>query len=130
MKDQIEEGRLSRNSEGLGTVTEAMVRDRAREIAVINGRDESQVLDADFQQARRELQGHERLYPNPTPAENLPESDRWNPVASTPGHKAKTMFPPDEQTMAQQLVEEGVADAEHDQQVEAIRESRRRDDLS
>jgi hypothetical protein len=129
-RDQIEEGRMSDHTAGLGTVTEAMVRQRAREIALINGREEGQVLDSDLDQARRELQGQEGLYPLPTAAENLPESKRWDAVASTAGHKTNTVPVSDEQTVAEKLVEEGVAEAEHEQQVEATRAARRRDDLA
>jgi hypothetical protein len=37
---------------------------------------------------------------------------------------------PDEQTVAERLVEEGVAEAEHEQQVEAAKEARRQDELA
>jgi hypothetical protein len=119
------EGRFSDHGEGLGTVTEEMIRHRAAVIAVINGRDENKVLDVDMEQARRELLGEERLNTVPTAGENLPESKRWDPVPGTPGRKAPTVPVPDEQTFAEALVEEGVADAELDQQVEAVREGRR-----
>jgi hypothetical protein len=128
-RDQIEDGRMTDHTAGLGTVTEAMVRQRAREIALINGREESQVLDSDLDQARRELQGQERLYPSPTAAESLPESKRWSAVASSAGHKTRTVRVSDEQTVAEKLVEEGVAEAEHEQLVEATRAERRREDL-
>jgi hypothetical protein len=129
MKNNVNEaeGRISDHGEGLGTVTEKMIRRRAGEIAVINGRGNNHILDTDLEQARRELQGEERLNTIPTSAENLPESKRWDPVPGSPGHKAPTMAAPDEQTFAEKLVEEGVADAEHDQQVQATRESLRRE---
>ena len=128
-RNEIGEGRVSTHSAGLGTVTEEMVRQRAREIALINGREESQVLDSDLDQARRELQGRERLYPLPTEAENLPESKRWNPMASSEGHKVDAVPVADEQTTAEKLVEEGVGEAEHEQQVEATRAARQRDKI-
>ena len=68
-QNRIEEGRLSEKGRGLGTVTEKMVRKRARELAVINGRNENQVLDSDLEQARRELTGEEGLVPKPTAAD-------------------------------------------------------------
>ena len=107
--------------------TEELIRQRAREIAVINGRESNHVLDSDFEQARRELDGQEGLNPSPTMAESLRESERWDPVPGTRGRRAPTVSSPDEQTFAQELVEEGVADAEHDQQLEATREERRRE---
>jgi hypothetical protein len=122
----IEDGKLSVHGQGLGTVTPAMVRRRAREIAVINGREGDQVLESDFEQARRELQG-EGLNPTATAEERLPESKRWDPVGESSGHKILRVEAPDEQTYSQKLVEEGVAEAEHDQALEGTRESRRRD---
>jgi len=127
-KDQIEEGRFSDHGHGLGTVTWKMIRERARDVAVTNGRDEHHVLDSDFEQARRELQGEERLNPLPTSAERLTESARWDPVPGSLGRKANTLSAPDEQTFAEKLVEEGLADAEQDQQIAAARESLRRDE--
>jgi len=50
---RIEEGRLSDRGEGIGTVTKEMVMIRAREIAVINGRSERNILDSDVDQAQR-----------------------------------------------------------------------------
>ena len=62
-QNKIEEGRFSQKARGLGTVTEEMVRKRARELALISGRDEKQMLDSDLAQARRELTGEQRLTP-------------------------------------------------------------------
>src|SRR6185436_7676757 len=56
-QDDIEAGKISRHAQGLGTVTWDMVRARAREIAIINGRTPRTVLPSDFEQARRELTG-------------------------------------------------------------------------
>ena len=75
-QDRTEEGRFSINGRGLGTVTEEMIRQRARELAVINGRSQHNVLDSDLEQARRELQGEERLTPENTDAENIPEKKK------------------------------------------------------
>jgi Mg-chelatase subunit ChlI len=126
-ENRIDEGRFSEHAHGLGTVTEAMVRQRARELAVINGRSEHNVLDSDLAQAHRELTGEERLEPLPTPAEELPEDSRWIPVPESTGHQAPTVPASDEQTFAEKLVEEGVEDAEQDQMVRATKESLRRD---
>jgi hypothetical protein len=126
-QNQIEEGRFSSRGEGLGTVTEEMVHQRASEIAVMNGRSKHNVLDLDLEQARRELQGEERLNPTPSAAENLTEDQRWGADSVSTGHKVPPVPVPDEQTFAEKLVEEGVADAEHDQEIEATRASLRRD---
>lgn len=126
-QNRIEEGRLSINGRGLGTVTEEMVRERAGELAVINGRSKHNVLDSDLELARRELRGDEQLNPETTAAEQIPEEERWEPNTGSAGTKAETVPAPDEQTFAEKLVEEGVADAEHDQEYQATRASLKRE---
>jgi hypothetical protein len=126
-ENRIEEGRYSLKGRGLGTVTEDMVRMRAGELAIINGREPGRILDADLEQARRELTGEERLNPEPSLAEQLPEESRWEEVPESTGHQAPTIPTPDEQTFAEKLVEEGVEDAEQDQMVRATRAGRKRD---
>ena len=126
-KERIEEGRFSEHSHGIGTVTEAMVWRRARQISEINGRPNHQVLDSDVEQARRELTGEERLNPSPTAEEELPESSRWKAIAESEGRQVPNASIPDEQTFAEELVEEGVEDAEQDQMLESARRSRKED---
>ncbi|HXS67605.1 MAG TPA: hypothetical protein VN761_02110 [Candidatus Polarisedimenticolia bacterium] len=126
-QNRSEEGRLSDRGEGLGTVTREMVMKRAREIAVINGRSPKHVIDSDVQEARRELQGEDEMNPTPTAAENLPEEERWDPVPGSQGREAPKYPAPDEQTDAEKIYDEGVADAEHDQEIEATREAWKRD---
>lgn len=126
-QNQTERGRLSDRGEGLGTVTREMVLKRAREIAVINGRSEKNVLDSDVREARRELGGEDEINPTPTAEENLSEEKRWDPVPASEGRQAPTVPAPDEQTDAEKIYDEGVADAEHDQEIEATREQMKRD---
>jgi hypothetical protein len=128
-QNSIEDGRLSNHGRGLGTVTEEMVEQRAGEIAIINGRSKRNILEADREQATRELTGKEHLNPTPTAAETLTEDERWEEVPESEGHRAETVPSPDEQTVAEKLVEEGVQDAEHDQELEATRESLKRDKI-
>jgi len=118
-QDDIEDGRMTEHSRGMGTVTREMVVKRARELAVINGRSEDEMLQGDFDQAKRELTGRGEL------AEEQ-EAPRET-VRGTRGSQARTVAPHDEQSDAQKLVEEGVADAEHDQMIEATRDSIKRD---
>jgi hypothetical protein len=124
-RNRIEEGRFTAKGRGLGTVTREMVLQRAREIAEISGR--SHVIDADFQQAHRELTGEELSDPKLAAAEQLPEDKRWVEVPEDEGHKIPEVPAPDEQTFAEKLVDEGVEEAEHDQMTRATREAARRD---
>lgn len=127
-KNRIEEGRFSEHGQGLGTVTEEMVRHRARELAFINGHP-NQLLESDLAQARCELTGEERMNPEPTAAEQLTEDRRWEAVPESIGHRAPTIPSADEQTFAEELVEEGIEDAEQDQMVKATRQSLKRDKI-
>jgi hypothetical protein len=127
-ESNIEEGRFTAQGHGLGTVTREMVQKRARELALISGRE--QVLDSDFQQAKRELTREDDLPPEPDAEEKLPEDSRWEPVLESVGKEAPKVPPFDEQTFAEKLVEEGVEDAEHDQMTRATRESLRREKKS
>jgi hypothetical protein len=126
-RNPIDEGRFTNNGRGLGTVTRGMVMERARQIAFINGRSSKNVLDSDVLEARRELQGEDELNPTPTRLESLPEAKRWLPVAESEGHKAYTVPVPDEQTFAERLVDEGIADAELEQEIQATRDALRRE---
>ena len=125
-EDRIEEGRFTAKGKGLGTVTPEMVTARARELAVIAGRP-NQMLDSDLDQARRELTGEERLVPETTAEEALPEDERWDPNAGSRGKKTPVVPAPDEQTFAEKLVEEGAEDAEQDRMLDATRDSMRKD---
>jgi len=127
MKPRFEKGRLSDRGKGLGTVTKEMVMQRAREIAVINGRSQNHVLDIDLDQAQRELEGEDEINPPTSAAESVPEDKRWDPVPGSEGQQAPTVPAADEQTDAEKLVDEGVADAEHDQEIQATRDQARRD---
>lgn len=125
-ENKSNEGRFSLKGKGLGTVTEAMVRKRAGELALVNGRSRHEILDSDLEQARRELTGEETLVPERTPAESLPEESR-EAVPESTAHRAPTIRPPDEQEFAEELVDEGVEDAEQDQMVRATEESLKRE---
>jgi hypothetical protein len=121
------EGRLSDRGEGVGTVTREMVMKRARQIAVLNGRSEKNVLDSDFNEARREMLGEDEMKPEPTAEEQLPEDKRWDPVPGSEGRKVPATPPDDEQSVAEKLYDEGVADAELDESVQATKEDLRRE---
>ena len=117
---------MSENGAGIGTVTRAMVKERAVELALINGRIAGEVSQSDWEQAKRELTGGSETDLNDALLEAAPESERWNPLPGTQGHKAEESFSDDEdddgRSDSARLVEEGVAEAEHDQMLQAARE--------
>ena len=119
----LKDGVLTENSAGLGTMTREMVRERAVELAVINGRSAQDVSKSDWEQARRELTGE----PDVDPKEAVLESERWNPVPGSTGHKVPVAPSEDEDDEGrsdnERLVEEGIEGAEHDQMRLAARET-------
>jgi hypothetical protein len=127
-QNSLEKGRFVEHSQGLGTVTERMVQERARELAMINGRPAHQVLAADLEEARRELTERESMESSPTPEENLTEEERWDAIGESKMKRGETIQAADEQTFAEELVDEGVEEAEHDQMAEAAREKLPRDE--
>ncbi len=121
----LKEGALTENSAGLGTVTRRMVRERAAELATINGRSGQQMTKEDREQAKRELTGESDIDPKVVILASAPESDRWNPVPGSAGHKTTVAASEDEDEEGrsdnEKLVEEGIEGAEHDQMRQASR---------
>ena len=113
-------GKISVHGNGFGAPSPDAVEKRAREIALIAERDPDEFTDADWDQARRELLGsHDFTAPEET-ADNAEVVEEWNVVASSAGHRAPRVE--DEENLGEQLVEEGLQEAEHDQMVEARKE--------
>jgi hypothetical protein len=117
---------LTENSAGLGTVTSKMVRERAVELAVINGRSQQDVSKSDLEQAKRELTGEPDADPKEAVLGSAPESERWDPIPGSAGSKAPVAPGEDEDEEGrsdnQRLVEEGIEGAEHDQMRQGARE--------
>ena len=124
-KNPLKDGILTENSAGLGTVTRKMVRERAVELAAINGRSAQEMSKSDREQAKRELTGDSNTDPKEAILESAPESERWDPVPGSTGHKAPTTPSADEDEEGrsdnERLVEEGIEGAEHDQMRQASR---------
>ena len=121
----LKHGTLSENSVGIGMVTPEMVRERAVELALINGHSTEDLSPSDLEQAQRELRGEPEIDPEQTVLEAAPESDRWNPVAGSAGHKVQESFSEDEdedgRSDSAQLVQQGIDEAEHDQMLQAAK---------
>jgi Protein of unknown function (DUF2934) len=126
-KEPITHGRITQHGAGLGTVTPEMVQRRAGEIALSDGRAGNEVTSADWEQARRELLGAANSPSAESDIEEAGSTAGWDPAPPTIGQRADTQEADDEQTMAEQLVQEGVEEADHDERVQAGRETRRRE---
>ena len=113
------------NAGGIGTVTRKMVRERAIELAIINGRTAHDVSESDWEQAKRELTGGEEMDPKEAKLEEVPESERGDPVPGSEGKKVPVASSEDEDSEGrsdnERLVEEGVEEAEQDQMRQASR---------
>ena len=122
----LKQGVLTENSQGIGTVTRKMVRERAVELAVINGRSAQDVSKSDWEQAKRELTGEPGMDAKETVLDAAPESERWDPVPGSPSHKVPVAPSADEDEEGrsdnERLVDEGMAEAELDQANQASRQ--------
>jgi len=132
MTNPLKAGVLTENSAGIGTVTRGMVRERAVELALINGRTALEVSRSDWEQAKRELTGEPDTDPKEAVLESAPESERWDPVHGSTGHKVPVASNEDEddegRSDSERLVEEGIAEAEHDQRLQAARTQRQEEE--
>jgi hypothetical protein len=130
-KNPLNKGVLTENFTGIGPVTREMVHARAGELALIAGRTPPHMLQADYEQAKRELTGESDVDRQEALLESLPETKRWDPVPGSTGHQAPESPSEDEddegRSETEQLVEEGAGEAERDQMLQAARAAEQRD---
>jgi hypothetical protein len=121
----LKDGVLTENSAGIGTVTRRMVRERAVELATMDERSSAQMSESDLEQAKRELTGKPDMDPKEAALDSAPESERWDPVPGSTGHKVSVAPSEDEDEEGrsdnERLVDEGMAGAEHDLSLQASR---------
>jgi hypothetical protein len=121
--DPPKEDAIIIHSTGIGTVTRKMVRERAAEIAVTNGRSAQDASKSDWEQAKRELTGEPETDPKEAALEAAPESERWDPLPGSKGRIVPVPSVDDEdeegRSFSERLVEEGVQEAGHDQMLKA-----------
>lgn len=118
-------GVISENFAGIGPVSRAMVNKRASELAQISGRLPMAVTQSDYEQAKRELTGESDIDLQETILESIPESGRWDPLPGSAGHETPGALSEDMddegRSEGEQLVEQGVQEAEHDQMLQAAK---------
>src|SRR5581483_53393 len=82
-------GKISEHFQGLGAASLEMVIQRAREIAITNGRPPNHYSDDDFLQAKRELTGAAGETEAPeTDNPNVANLTRWDENPEQAGHPA------------------------------------------
>ena len=117
MDETHSRGKIIRGTEGLGTVTQQMIEKRAGEIARSDGRNRPN--DLDRSSAREELTGASSGSEKP-PTREEPGRDWQMPLVST-GEKAPTVRPEDDANIPEELIHEGVEEADHDQRLKSGR---------
>ncbi|MGA2869213.1 MAG: hypothetical protein ABSF34_08640 [Verrucomicrobiota bacterium] len=127
----LKEGVLTENSVGISTVTRKIVKSRAIELAIADDRTAEEVSPADWQQAKRELSGQPDLDPKTAMLESAPETERWDPVPGSTGEKVPVAAGEDEDDEGrsdnERLVDEGMAEAELDQNLQAAKDALKKD---
>lgn len=115
----LKKGRIIVNSAGVGTMTRKMVKSRAIELALIDGRSAHQVSASDWEQAQRELTGGRDLDPKEEILESAAESERWDPLPGSTGKKMEVASSEDEddegRSDSERLVNQGIEEADLDQ---------------
>lgn len=133
-KNPLNKGIISENFIGIGSVSPEMVRARAIELAVINGRSAQDMSSVDWEDAIRELTGGQEMDPQLIWLESLSEEERWDPVPVSTGFQVPDSPPEDEDDEGRsedaQLAEQGVAEAEHDQMLQAALKTMKEDRLT
>jgi nucleotide-binding universal stress UspA family protein len=111
-----EPARIEINGEGEGEISDEAIAQRAAELARIDGR--THPAGQDIFHAREEL-----THPGPPPPPEADETEQpvgsWSDSAASKGHQAYHAELEDEQSAAEQLVEEGVEEADHEQRLAA-----------
>lgn len=113
--------KIINHSEGLGMPCAETVRQRARELAQIDGREEFN--EADWREAKKELHGgHEA---NDTNGEmDLSEMiSGHDMVASSLGHHVANVGMDDQENLAEELIAEGMDEAVHERMLAARQEA-------
>ena len=124
----LNEGVVTQNFLGVGTVTREMARKRAAELAMIDGRSAQEVSKSDWEQAKRELTGEPGVDPKEAFLESASESERWDPLPGSTGCIVPVPSSDDEdeegRSEGERLVEQGIQEAEHDQMLQAAKKQR------
>lgn len=121
-KNYLSKGNIEENSDGIGEISDKMLTERAKELALIAGRP---MTKEDREQALRELTGGAEMDDQQGLLESVDKDERWDPVHGSTGHQVEEIASEDEDEdghgQSAQLVEEGVGEAAHDQMLQAAK---------
>lgn len=125
--DTVLPTRLKAASPGLGHASQTEVDRRARELALSDGRDN--VTDADLALAAAELAGGGTSAEAPEADADLEQVTVWDEPPTQTGHLISPVPLDDENAIAEQLVEDGLEEADHDIRVVAAGQAMARNDV-
>ena len=110
--------RLRAGSSGLGAANASDIESRALELARSDGRTE--VSESDLDRAADELSGADAAPPDPNDSTFVVEKlVGWDEPIGSEGSHGHENQPDDEQSVAEQLIEQGMQEADHDSRVAA-----------
>ena len=123
-----DQGKILDHSAGIGEVSKAEIEQRARELAEIDGLDADQVNEGHRYQARQEMLGatdadaandDEGMI-----ADLINEDDVPGESGSAVSTSNNSAADGDDQTIAEELVNEGIAESDHDRMIESRKQER------
>jgi len=125
----LNQGVIIEHGLGVGVITRKMIRERALEVALLNGRNAHEVEPSDWEQAKRELSGGPEVDRETAILEALPEAVRSNELPDAEASRApeSSMEDEDEEGRSEtvRLVEVGAQEAARDQCLAAAREAQK-----
>jgi hypothetical protein len=109
--------RVSKDLQGTGEISDEMIEQRAKQVALLKSRPASEYTEEDWKQAKEEL-----LHPETISAlseqELLEKIPAWDEPPTETGRKIPDQRPEDDALAPEILVNQGVREAEHDRMVE------------
>jgi hypothetical protein len=115
-------GKIDLHGNGLGVPSPETVEKRARENAMIDERNPDDFTEADWRQAKNELLGVTGSHAPEVDDEIENELSERDDIPGETGHRAPRNGFDDEEAVGEELVTDGIAEAAHDQMLEARRE--------
>ena len=123
-----DQGKILDHADGIGEVSKAEIEQRARELAEIDGLDTDQVNEGHRYQARQEMLGATDVDAanddEGVIAGLINEDDVPGESGSAVSTSNNSAADGDDQTIGAELVNEGIAESDHDRMIESRRQER------
>jgi len=115
--------KIIQHSEGMGAPDPELVRKRAGELALIDGRE--RFTEADWREAKRELHGGHELSDTNGEMDMAAMISGHDMVASSLGHHVENVGLEDQDNVGEESIAEGMDEAVHEQMLASRREDAR-----